>query len=76
MLNIGTSKYSVLPNITICETGVRKLLKAVKPHKANGPDVIPARLLKDYTAEIAPVPMLIYQASLDQGTMPGDWKHA
>ena len=73
--NLGTCKYSVLPDITVCETGVRKL-EAVKPHKATGPDAIPARLLKDYAAEIAPVLTLIYQSSLDQGTVPVDWKHA
>ena len=55
---------------------MRKLLEAVKPHKATGPDAIPARLLKDYAAEIAPVLTLIYQASLGQGTVPIDWKHA
>ena len=76
MPNLGTCKYSVLPDITVCETGVRKLLEAVKPHKATGPDAIPARLLKDYAAEIAPVLTLIYQASLDQGTVPVEWKHA
>ena len=76
MPNLGTCKYSFLPDITECETGVRKLLDAIKPHKATGPDVIPARLLKDYAAEIAPLLMLIYQASLDQGTVPVDWKHA
>ena len=43
--NLGTSKYSVLPDIT-----VRKLLEAVTPHKATGPDAISARLLKDYAA--------------------------
>ena len=74
--NLGTSKYTVLPDITVCETGVRKILEAVKPHKATGPDTIPARLLKDYAGEIAPVLTLIYQASLDQGTVPVDWKHA
>ena len=70
MLNLGTCKYSVLPDITVCEPGVRKLLEAVKPHKPTGPDAIPARLLKDYATEIAPVLMLICQASLDQDTVP------
>ena len=36
--NLGTNKYSVLPNITVYETGVKKLLEAVKPHKATEPD--------------------------------------
>ena len=66
----GKINCDTLPDITVCETGVRKLLEAVKPHKATGPDAIPARLLKDYAAEIAPVLTLIYQSSLDQGTVP------
>ena len=74
--NLGTNKYSVLTDITVCETGMRKLLEVVKPHQATGADVIPGRLLKDYAAEIAPVLTLIYHASLDQGTVPVDWKHA
>ena len=31
--NLGTCKYSVLPDITVRETGVRKLLEAVNPIK-------------------------------------------
>ena len=76
MPNTGTTKYSVLLDITVCETGMRKLIEAVKLYKTTGPDAIPATLLKDYAAEIAPVLTLIYQVSLDQGTVPVDWKHA
>ena len=61
---------------TACKLTRYLLLEAVKPHKVTGPDAIPARLLKDYAAEIAPVLTLIYQASLDQGTVPVDLKHA
>ena len=56
--------------------GVRKLLEAIKHHKATGPDGIPARLLKDYAFELAPVLSHIYQASLNQGRVPADWKQA
>ena len=56
--------------------GVRKLLEAIKHHKATGPDGIPARLLKDYAFELAPVLSHIYQASLNQERVPADWKHA
>lgn len=76
VLSLGMSPYSDFPHIRVSEAGVRKLLEAVKPHKATGPDGIPARLLKDYAAELAPVLTLIYQASLNQGTVPADWKHA
>ena len=67
--------YSELPHIRVYVTGVRKLLETIKPLKATGPDGIPARLLKDYTTELAPVLSHIYQASLNQERVPADWKH-
>ena len=72
MPNLGTSKYNVLPDITVYETGVRKRLEAVNPHKPTGPYAIHAVLLKDCAAEIAPVLTLIYQASIGHVY----WKHA
>ena len=74
--SLGVSPYSELPHITVSVAGVRKLLEDIKPHKATGPDGIPARLLKDYAAGLAPVLSHIYQASLNQGRVPADWKHA
>ena len=74
--SLGVSPYSELPHITVSVAGVRKLLENIKPHKATGPDGIPARLLKDYAADLAPVLSHIYQASLSQGRVPPDWKHA
>ena len=74
--SLGVSTYSELPHITVYVAGVRKLLEDIKPHKATGPDGIPAKLLKDYAADLAPVLSHIYQASLNQGRVPADWKHA
>ena len=74
--SLGVSPYSELPHITVCVAGVKKLLEGIKPHKATGPDGIPARLLKDYAADLAPVLSHIHQASLNQGRVPADWKHA
>ena len=54
--------------------GVIKLLKNLKPHKAAGPDGIPARLLKEVAVEIAPAVTLLFQSSLDQGKVPSSWK--
>ena len=45
-------------------------------HKALGPDNIPPRLLKDTADLMAPLPTLIFQASLNQGLVPDDWKKA
>ena len=45
-------------------------------HKATSPDEIPTWLLKELSAEIAPVLVVFLQASLGQGVIPNDWKTA
>ncbi|KAI0207667.1 Tetratricopeptide repeat protein 25 [Lamellibrachia satsuma] len=56
--------------------GLRRASRCLNMLKNMDKDVPINRLLKDYAAEIAPVLMLIYQASLDQCTVPIDRKHA
>jgi hypothetical protein len=74
--DLGHTDHPALPNIKVNCMGVIKLLKNLKPHKATGPDGIPARLLKEIAEEIAPAITLLFQASLDQGTLPCSWKKA
>ena len=52
------------------------LLHDLKPNKASGPDMIPNHVLKEAAVEIAPFLVLLFQASLDRGILPKDWKHA
>ena len=68
--------YPEMPNITICQEGVQKLLKKINPHKASGPDMILARILKDLSDVIAPVLTVIFQKTLTHGEVPEDWKSA
>ena len=56
--------------------GVIQLLKNLDQYKAEGPDEIPARFLKEMADQIAPVLVLIYQATLNQGILPEDWLKA
>ncbi|KAK3094514.1 hypothetical protein FSP39_002723, partial [Pinctada imbricata] len=72
----GPSPYSEMPPITITLNGVIKLLQNLQPHKATGPDSIPARLLKELSVELAPALSHIYQISLNAGCVPEDWKMA
>ncbi len=72
----GPSPYSGMPDITITEKGVRKLLSNIIPHKATGPDGIPARFLKEFAQEITPILTLVFQKSIDSGKVPEDWKNA
>ena len=63
-------------NPILVETnGVLELLQSLNIHKACGPDEIPAHLLKE-AKEIAPSLSFIFQASLQQCTVPLDWKRA
>ena len=71
--NLGDSPYPTVKHITVTVEGVVKLLHSLKPNKASGPDAIPARILKDTAVEIAPILTVIFQQSLDTGTVPYDW---
>ena len=62
--------------IKVGRAGVLKLLLNIKANKATGPDGIPGNLLKICAEEIADVYTLLFQASLDQGCLPSDWKRA
>jgi len=65
-----------IDSIHVTCKGVTKLLRNLKPHKATGPDGIPARLLKETATEVAPAVTLLFQASLDRGKVPTFWKEA
>ena len=43
-----------MKGITVSEEGVIKLLQKTNPRKASGPDMIPARLLKECADKLAP----------------------
>ena len=66
--DLGPSPYSSMNNIRIKIPGITKLLRNLNPHKASGPDAVPARLLKETAEEIAPAVSILFQASLDQGS--------
>ena len=72
------SEIPNMPNITIDCNGVVKLLGQLNPSKANGPDQIPTRVLKEAAPAIAPYLYYIFQQSLDSGNVPADhdWRHA
>ena len=71
-----SKNISSIPDIVVSTNGVEKLLKNLNPNKAAGPDGISPRVLKEFASEIAPILTIIFQASLDSGTIPKDWKQA
>ena len=68
--------FPAMHSFTITCEGVKKLLSNLDSHKAIGPDSIPSRFLKEYADEITPALTLIFQASLQQGEVPQDWRQA
>ena len=65
-----------MPDIKVTAEGVLKLLQKLNTNKATGPDMLPARIMKELAAEISPLLAIIYQKSLDTGTIPKNWKTA
>ena len=60
-----------MPDIAVAEEGVAKLLR-----RACGPDMIPARILKELTEEISLFQTTLFQKSLDSGAVPDDLRSA
>ena len=65
-----------LPNIDVTTEGITKLLQQINPSKASGPDNIPARFLKDFSTDIAPILQVIFNRSLHTGELPTSWLSA
>ena len=76
MPELEPAQYEAMPGIDIHVNGVAKLLRGIKAHKATGPDAFPARLLKEAADQLAPILTTIYMASLQQATVPDEWKKA
>jgi hypothetical protein len=72
----GPSPYNTMPSINITNTGVYKLLQRLNINKATGPDKISTRLLKTVALQISPTLTTFFQASINQGKIPEEWKTA
>jgi hypothetical protein len=74
--DVGRNTIPKLPEIRVMEKGVLKLLQNLKVHKVAGPDTISPRLLNSLASVITPAITTIFQTSLDEGTVPKDWRKA
>jgi hypothetical protein len=76
MPNLGPSNIPDIPKLEFSTVGIEHLLKSIDPRKANGPDLIPTRVLKECAEEIAPYLRIIYEQSFVTGEVPQDWTTA
>ena len=74
MPHLGPSLTPSAPPIQVIEKRVLKLLLNLNPYTATCSDKIISRILKEMAASITPALTFIFQASLNQGQTPDDWK--
>lgn len=77
--NVPSMEGDPLPCIDAIQVhseGIAELLFNINPGKSHGPDNLPAHFLKEVSLDIAPALTLIFQASLDQGTLSEVWRQA
>ena len=67
---------SNLSNIVFTAEKVKKKLQALKPNSAPGPDKISPRFLKNNAEAMAPALAIIFNKSMEEGSVPCDWKLA
>ena len=72
--DLGINPTLEMNKITFNTEGAQHILQHLKPNKATGLDDIPAKFLKEVSIEISTLINFIFQASLDQGQIPFDWK--
>ena len=71
--DMPSKQYPPMANFTITTQGIENLLKKLNPRKANGPDLIPSRVLKECAPQIAPYLTIIFNQSLSEQQLPRDW---
>ncbi|MBW6351215.1 reverse transcriptase family protein, partial [Pseudomonas aeruginosa] len=73
---IQIDNSDVLSNITVTEREVLNCLDKLKVNKMPGPDTISPRVLKEAKDELSKPLTLLFNKSLQSGTMPDQWKLA
>ena len=63
-------------NNIVQENGIIKLLDALNHQKASESDGTSAQILKVCSEEVADALVLVFSASINQGKLPDDWRHA
>ena len=63
-------------DISFCPAQIGRLLSKINSNKANGPDKIHGKILKNCSASLAYPLSLLFKLSYNTGIVPGEWKLA
>ncbi len=74
--NLPAQTTTIITAIANTSCGVAKLLKALDPSKANVPDCIPTKVIKECAQEISPVLQRIDRSSINKVEVLRDWRTA
>ena len=74
--SLGPSPYPDIPELFVSELGIMKLLQNIDTSKAAGPDLLPARILKEAAIELTPILTALFRQFYESGLLPADWKKA
>ena len=73
-LRCSSTEYPrLIDSVTVSASEVYELLRVLDSNKACGPDLLPARLLKEGAEEICYSLSKIFNLSLSKGILPQDW---
>ena len=76
---LGECTYSngvSLSDLRVTSKAVKDKLNNLNPNKAQGPDNIPPRVLKELSEELSVPLSLLFNKTLETGILPQDWKSA
>ena len=76
MEECSKSGGKAVTNILITPYAVQSILKGLDSNKAQGPDGIPPRVLKEISKEISKPLCKLFNKTLEEGVLPEDWKTA
>ena len=74
--DVSTFTESMVDELSCSVADVYKVLSSIEVNKANGPDAISTRILKECAAELARSITQLFNFSLDRGKLPSVWKSA
>ena len=70
------SDGAFLAEVQVTADAVKHKLKLLNPSKAQGPDGIPPRVLKELHEELSKPLSILFNKSLESGVIPTEWKKA
>jgi hypothetical protein len=70
------SEGIMLTDVQVTPSAVKEKLSKLNPSKAQGPDKIPPKVLKELSEQLALPLTILFNKSIDAGKIPAEWKEA